>query len=327
MAPAPSKQSLATVRDRVSFNQTVPRELAHRRALGEVFIADSIELEEDEFALAMQVPRSHSLWFDRQAPYHDPLATLEASRQGTFVIVHRYLGIERGPPFTLHRIGFRVLDLEAYRDDESSPFEAIWHARLEDTNVRAGVLVGMRLRGTLLVDGSPAATLEGEVAMLPQREYEMVRATQRARVPVGSAARPLGARIDPALVGRIDRRNVVIGLLAPGEGEEASYPLVVDERHPSFYDHPQDHVPGPLIVEAYRQAAIVTACRSGALASPVAAVSGCEATFGDFCEPDAPASCSASVAGVDGARVEVEVGLHQFGARIASARIELTPYP
>lgn len=320
-------RSLAAASAKLSFTQTVPRELAHRRALGEVFIADSIEVGADEFLVAMQVPRAHSLWFDRRTAYHDTLATLEASRQAAFVIVHRHLGVPIGPPFTLHRIAFRVLDLEGYRDDEASPLDAMWHARVEDKQVHDDILVGMTLAGRLLVDGYPIATLEGDIAFVSRQDYEMVRAVQRARSE--RAGEPNAQALHPALVGRFDERNVTIGDAdAPaGEGGEVHYPLAVNQRHPSFYDHPQDHVPGPLMLEAYRQAALLTAHRAGALRSPVAAVTACDATFDAFCEHDAPATCSASVGAVTDERVSVSVGLHQFGKRIANGQVELTPYP
>jgi len=329
VSPAARNGSLAAASGRLDFSRCVPRELAHRRALAEVFVTDSAQLAEDEFALAIQLPRAHSLWFDRRAPYHDPLAALEASRQGTFVIVHRHLGVAKGPPFTLHRIRFKVLDIEAFRDDGAVPFEAIWHARLDDVEVREDLLVGMGLSGTLLVDGAAAATLDGEVAMLPRREYDLVRATQRARVTPERRERPrLGSRIEPARAGRGDRRNVVIGPTARSEGEVAvTYPLIVDEQHPSFYDHPQDHVPGPLLVEAFRQAALATALDQGALASPDAAVTACEARFGDFCEPDAAADCTVVLVAAEGGRARADVGVEQFGERIAGAEIELSPYP
>lgn len=324
MTGAAAAGAAASLGSSLDFSRCLPRELAHRRALAEVFVTDSAQLGEDEYAVAIQIPRAHSLWFDRRVPYHDPLAALEASRQATFVIVHRHLGVERGPPFTLRRIEFRVLDLEAFRDD-GEPLEAIWHARLEAVEAREEILVGMGLRGTLLVDGAVAATLSGEVAMLPRREYELVRATQRARVTAERRARPpLGRRVDPTAVGRGDRRNVVLGAAEDrGEAGGRARRLVVDEAHPSFYDHPQDHVPGPLLVEAFRQAALLAAVEAETLARADAVVVGCEASFGDFCEPDAAAWCSAEVLPEPGPGAAVEVALHQFGSRFATARIEL----
>ncbi len=313
----------------LSFAQTVPRELVHRRALGEVFIADSAQIGDDEFLLAIQIPRAHSLWFDRHVSYHDPLATLEASRQGTFVIVHRHLAVPSGPRFSLHRIDFRVEDLEAFRDDELSPLEGISHARLVSRQTHGELLVGLSLEASLSIDGCAAATLNGEIAFLPEKDYEVLRAVRRARLE----AAPNGAlahqrRVDPALVGRRDPRNVVIGEPAVGPSEgETRYPLVVDERHPSFYDHPQDHVPGPLIIEAYRQAAILTAHGARALPSPLAVLTGCQATFKDFCESEAPAECSAAVVGAADGRVSVAVGLHQFDREISEAVVELAEQP
>jgi hypothetical protein len=325
-----SVQSIAQASAGLSFSQTIARELAHRRALAEVFVADSSEVGDGSYLVAMQVPRAHSLWSDRRVPYHDTLATLEASRQAAFVIVHRHLAVPIGPPFTLHRVAFQVVDIEGYRDDETAPLEAIWHAHVVNRQVHEGILTGMTLQGRLLADGSPIATLDGDIAFMPREEYETIRAVQRAQAERdGAFISEPAPRVEPQLLGRFDKRNVVIGDAASPSGDDGKshYPLVVDQRHPAFYDHPQDHVPGPLMVEAYRQAALLTAQREGALPSPAAAVTGCHGKFDGFCEQDAPARCSAVVTGVSDGRVTVALELHQFGKRIADATMELTPYP
>ncbi|WP_282778627.1 AfsA-related hotdog domain-containing protein [Nocardia sp. CC201C] len=35
--------------------------------------------------------------------------------------------------------------------------------------------------------------------------------------------------------------------------------IVVDQHHPSLFDHPLDHIPGAVIFEAFRQTAVVAA--------------------------------------------------------------------
>ena len=62
--------------DGLSFEQTVPCRLAHRRCLGEVFVADTATAGPGEYLAAIQIPRAHTLWSDRVADYHDPLAAV-----------------------------------------------------------------------------------------------------------------------------------------------------------------------------------------------------------------------------------------------------------
>jgi A-factor biosynthesis hotdog domain len=314
--------------EQLSFEQTVPCSLAHRRARGEVFVADSLEVSEDEFLLAVQVPRAHSLWFDRRAAYHDPFSTAEAARQGAFVVVHRHLGVPRELPFSLQRFKIHVEDLAAYRDNRRSPLEGMLRFRLAEKDMRGPDLGSLTFEGDLTLGESVAMTLSGSIVFVPKSDYEALREYQRARKPLASHGGAAGAKpLAPGLVGRLDRRNVVIGQPASA-GDEDRYPLVVDRSHPSFFDHDYDHLPGPLIVESYRQAAIVTAVRARAVPSPVVAATACETAFSDFAEFEAGLECSASVRAVrDDGQVAVTVGAHQLGKQIATGEIELNPYP
>ena len=314
-------------RQRLRFEQTVPRALAHRRGVGEVYVCDSTQIEDERFLLALQVPRAHSLWFDRRGPHHDPFSVAEACRQGAFVVVHRYLRIPQGLPFSLQRVEFRVEDVDVYRDDGVAPLEAVCDLRLEESHREGDALRAMSFSGELTIGDSPAMSMGGGLVFLPSDDYEVLRSHQRARKERdGGGGRAAVEPIEPHLVGRRDERNVVIGEPAE-EGGELRFPIVVDEAHPFFFDHAQDHLPGPLIVEAYRQAAIAAATRSGELASPVTVAAGCRASFSDFAELDADTQCAASVRGAEGGRVTVEVALLQLGGRIAEAEVELVEAP
>jgi hypothetical protein len=315
----------------LSFEQTVPRGLVHRTALGEVYVADSLQVGDAEFVLAVQVPRAHCVWFDRRVAYHDPLSTAEAARQGVYVVVHRHVGVPPGLTFSLQRLELRVEELDAYRDGGSSPLQGLLTLRLVEQTKHGSSLGSMSFEGDLSVDGAVAMTLRGDLVFLSPDDYAALRAYQRRRNPPESGLPPAdGPALDAAACGRLDQRNCVLGepALAAAADRATRYPLIVDQHHPSFFDHGYDHVPGPLIVEAYRQAAIVTAHRSGALPSPVAAITGCEAAFTDFAELDSRIECVAAIDGVfDDGRVGVSVGLRQFGKDVSTGRVELRPYP
>ncbi|MDQ3676790.1 MAG: hypothetical protein M3401_08320, partial [Actinomycetota bacterium] len=101
---------------------------------------------------------------------------------------------------------------------------------------------------------------------------------------------------DARRVGRRDARNVVVGELerAP-DGEGGSCVIVADTGHPSFFDHPQDHLPGTLLLEAYRQVALLAVADACAWAPESLLVVACDATFSRYAELDLEARCSASV--------------------------------
>ncbi|TGB16676.1 AfsA-related hotdog domain-containing protein, partial [Streptomyces palmae] len=212
----------------LDFEQTVPRAIAHRRQIGEVFVADSVQRGEDDFHLSFQVPRAHSLWSDHPAGHHDPFASAEAARQAIFVLLHRHLGVPVGLPFSLQRITFRVTEPAAYRVRDGWPLQGYLHYRVADRRNRGSDVVGMVLRGEMEIGGRPAMELTAELAFMSQQDYDVFRAFQRAQKPVATAARTPHSPLDAARVGRRDPGNVVIGE-APG----AAGPLLVpDPRHP-----------------------------------------------------------------------------------------------
>jgi hypothetical protein len=319
----------ATRQALLSFDRTVPRAIAHRRAVGEVFVTDSQRVSDDEFLLAWQVPRAHALWGDRLVPFHDPFSVAEAARQASFVVVHRHLDIPLDLPFTLQRFAFQVSDLELFRDDRCSPLQGLLTYRLTDQQTRGGQLGSMTIHGTVEIDGRPAMTVEGDVVFMSRADYGGLRAFQRSRklrapVPPWQPA----ATVAPESVGRADRRNIVVGeptALSFPAGL-LRYPLVIDRSHPSYFDHDYDHVPGPFIVEGFRQVALLAASRSTMLASPLAVLTGLTTSFSDFGEFEAPLEYSAERMSVSDGRVEAWVGLHQFGSEIAEGRLELTPF-
>jgi hypothetical protein len=311
----------------LSFEQTVPRALVHRTALSEVYVADSVQTGDREFALAIQIPRAHCVWFDRRVAYHDPLSTAEAARQGVYVVVHRYIAVPMGQVFTLQRLGLRVQALDRYHD-HGAPLHGVLRLRLTERSEPSSAQGTMSFEGDIVINGDVAMTLSGDLVFLSRDDYVALRAYQRRRAPAPFPPPVDGPALEPFETGRLDQRNSVLAEPVIEGPFASSYPLVVDEHHPSFFDHDYDHAPGPLIVEAYRQAAIVTAHRAGALPSPVVAITSCDATFTDFAELDARIDCSASIdERFDDGRVRVKVALLQFGREVSSGDVELSPYP
>ncbi|WP_326598968.1 AfsA-related hotdog domain-containing protein [Streptomyces sp. NBC_01803] len=312
----------------LGFEQTVPRALAHRRQIGEVFVADSAQVGADDFYLSFEIPRAHSLWSDQHPAFHDPFASAEAARQAIFVFLHRHVGIEVGLPFSLQRISFRVEDPEAYRNDGRTAMRGHLHYRIAERAHRGADVTGMTLRGAMEIGGRRAMTLTAHLAFMSKADYDVFRAFQRAQKPIAAARLTTARRLVPELVGRAIPRNVVIGVPETATGD-GPFLLAADTAHPAFFDHEYDHIPGPLMAEAMRQTAVAAAHTAGVLPTPHALIVGCEAAFLDFAEFEADLVCEAKVgrtADVDG-RLPVEVALRQFGKQVVEGRVELLPDP
>jgi A-factor biosynthesis hotdog domain len=313
------------------FDRNVARELVHRRALAEVLIADTVQVAEDEFLLGTQLPRAHTLWSDRRYPYHDPLITVEICRQACIATLQRYYHV--GPDWQLisKQIDLRVFNLDAYTDREDAPPEAILRARISNKQLRRGVLHEITIDSELSIDGVPGGTVTADVVVLPRKTFDRLRAQQLRHKLLDDSPPARVQPLDSADVGRIFDQNVAIGECDPSERSapgECRYRAIVNQMHPCFFDHPLDHVPGALVMEIYRQAAIATATRANAGTASTAIVTRCDVQFSDFAELQAGVECSASaIDEPQDERVQIASTLHQLDKQIGEGRIELRFLP
>uniref|UniRef100_A0AAU2JS15 A-factor biosynthesis hotdog domain-containing protein n=1 Tax=Streptomyces sp. NBC_00049 TaxID=2903617 RepID=A0AAU2JS15_9ACTN len=120
---------------------------------------------------------------------------------------------------------------------------------------------------------------------------------------------PLPAR----RVGRTDPHDVV---LSPTDAPDR-FRLRVDTTHPVLFDHPHDHIPGMVLLEAAGQAALAT--------SPYpATATAFDTHFDRYVEFDAPCLLTAAPSPAGrGTRVTA----HQHGHRVFTSEVTLTPTP
>jgi hypothetical protein len=185
-----------------------------------------------------------------------------------------------------------------------------------------------------LLGGLPAASMTMSIQWMPRDVWTRVRAKGRAALGLeeyrpGITPRPgRGPRTTrgvhpPETLGRRIDRNVVIGDVVPaGEGFEID--VLIDQQHPSLFDHPLDHIPGAVLFEAIRQAGIFAAHEVHGLSPRRLLVGALRAEFTRFGELDLHTVAAVRPHGLDahtGCGFEVE--LTQEGERIASGRIRL----
>lgn len=310
----------------LSFEQTVPRSLAHRRCLGEVFVTDTAAVGVGEYLAAVQIPRAHLLWSDRRDDQHDPLALVEAVRQAMTVFGHRYLNLPPDTALSLQRAAVDIEDRSALHDDGASPLEGIVRLRT-DLNAGTAYLTDHGFTATVTVGGAAAVSVRGGGIAFPAEAYAQLRQHQLAdRADNGRGQGSSISRttaVAPPRVGRRDARNVVVGT------GDSGVELVVDRRHPAFFDHPYDHVPGPLLLEGFRQAAVLAIAETSA--SPVtldAALVTMAAEFSGFAEFHTPLVLASSIERDDEIGcAEIHIDLIQSGVRIADCRIEFDLIP
>ncbi|WEP01111.1 ScbA/BarX family gamma-butyrolactone biosynthesis protein (plasmid) [Streptomyces sp. FXJ1.172] len=230
-----------------SLTTTVPKEFVHRASIAEVMLTDWDRVDEQHFTVSAQWPRLHS-FFATLDGYHDPLLVAETIRQAGLLVAHTEFGVPLGHQFLMWDLS---VDLEAEQlRIGAEPAAVAIEIACSDIKRRGKNLAGLHFDAVIHRDGRPAGTAAATFTCASPAVYERLRAPRIG--DTGAAAIPLTSPVAPQDVGRLSPTSVV---LSPVPARD-SWQLRVDTRHPVLFDHPVDHVPGMVLLEAARQATI-----------------------------------------------------------------------
>ncbi len=297
---------------------TVPREFVHRAAVSEVLLTgweavaepEGEEVCDSSYVIRAQWPRGHSL-FSQSRGYQDPMLLVESVRQAGPAGACRVRGALRAPvhdagPEDRDGPGVFLRDPEAHRTRTAHGVPRRGPPGREPGRdlPRHGVTVR---GGQRLATGSASFTCISPNIYRRLRKDKPTVATQAA-----------GAPIDPATVGRLSAANVLLAEEPAAVGGSRSWAVRIDSSHPIFFDHPVDHIPGMVLLEAARQAAYAATGCPGKL------VTGLSSTFTRYAELDAPCRIEAAPGEtVDGA-TSVRVTGVQSGYTVFTADVVLS---
>ncbi|MER7999320.1 ScbA/BarX family gamma-butyrolactone biosynthesis protein [Streptomyces sp. NPDC095613] len=301
----------------------VPRALVHKAADAEVLLARIHPRGEGRFAVTAHWPHDHPLHHREADGSRDALIVVETLRQAGICLSHQFFDVPVDHPFIL--CGFEF-DLDAPLCDRrpgGEDAEVVFDITVRCDRPRPG-RVNMSAEATVLVDGRPVGRAGMNWIPLPPERYEAVRHRDAARAATAATAGTDGRRggdegvVLPApAVGR-DRADAV--LLAALPGDPGGWRLRMDTGHPALFDHASDHVPGMVLVEAFRQAALLSVNGS---ADPDAAPRGwflgsMRTTFDAFGELGLPVTVTATAAPESGGFLTTAT---QAGRVLATARL------
>ncbi|MCP2292844.1 ScbA/BarX family gamma-butyrolactone biosynthesis protein [Nocardia amikacinitolerans] len=308
----------AAVEKTATHNRTVPRQLAHRCAVSEVFVTSLDTIGPDTFLVGAQLPRMHAYYGDHAGSLglrHDPLLVMEAARQAAISLTHEFYGVPWDMAFIVRTFNGTGSDTPAW-ETGIAPADLVMHVRVPRRHRRGETLHGLDMVLEIFSGGEAMLTVDGSFSWTTPRQWTGLRDQFRESLGLGAfhGAAALGERAGAAAVGRENWRNVVISP-PDTDGRVARAALVPDLSHPFLFDHQLDHVPGSLLIEACRQTALSMVLRD--LPRLVCVAS----TFDRFVELDLPAECVAEITepGLDTTVVHCEI--HQAGA--VAARVDL----
>ncbi|MFD6142356.1 ScbA/BarX family gamma-butyrolactone biosynthesis protein [Promicromonospora sp. NPDC060271] len=295
----------------LSYAATVAREYVHRRAVAEVFVTDTSAAGEPgtdgTYRVAAQLPRGHLM---QEGPVLDYSLLVETVRQAAVSVSHRHLGIPLGLAFLFRDLDVEVDDPDALRVG-ARPAHLEVGTTIEAQRTVGGRVTGVRFSGRVFVDGRLALTGQGSLMVMTPAEWKSLRELGRRHsvsaagplsqsAPSPSAQPPSTQPPSPArprTVGRRDPRNVVVSRPVLVGRRRAESLLHVDTGHPYLFDHPLDHAPGNLLLEAARQSAAAAVSLAHGGPQPAGlVVLACTGSFDAFVELDLPTQVVTEVA-------------------------------
>ncbi|MFJ9343410.1 ScbA/BarX family gamma-butyrolactone biosynthesis protein [Streptomyces sp. NPDC101733] len=239
-APPPTTSALTS---------TVPRQYVHRAALAEVFLTKISNVGPASYRVSAQWPRWHALYGPRGGLI-DPMLASETVRQTIPLLSHTAFDVPLGHVQSWEHIYLRI-NRKALRA-EMTPPEIELRIRSRDTVLRGKRLGATTLDVLILRDNTLLGSAEARFACHTPLIYKRLRGAFAGVDPLALVASlPQLPPVEPHLVGR-DRAEDVV--LSPAD-EPHRWQLRVDPTHPILFDHPVDHAPGMLLLEAARQAA------------------------------------------------------------------------
>ncbi|MBN0044359.1 gamma-butyrolactone biosynthesis protein [Streptomyces actuosus] len=310
----------------LEFFRSVDRRLLHRRALSEVFLTDTSAVDGSRFLAGAQLPSSHACFTDHPGrTVIDPVLLLECARQAETYGAHAHLGVDSGTKFVLQSWEMRLPGLFAAH--AGAPGELTMEVTTDRPADATAPARSVTYDVRFLLDGTELGEVRMAVGYLSPATYSALRTRRRGTPPVSSDDVPVvAATVAAHEVGRALGVNaLLLDPVVDGGGVTAGVRTPND--NPSMFDHAQDHLPGMVLTEAARQAALLAGARL--LDRPVdgTALVGFDLGFSRFAELDAPVTVSAvPEPGGDGVRA-VRVVFRQGGEEIASGTVDTAPVP
>lgn len=236
--------------DTPSLTATVPRQLVHRAAVAETFLTGWRRTGPDRFTVSAQWPRAHALHVSPDWAAYDPLLVVETIRQSGTLVTHTEYEAPLDRKFVLTE--FQVGAEPTMLTLGALPAEPEVELVFTDVQYRGGHLAAARYTAHVLRDGARVATADVAFTCVSGPVYRRLRG---GRTPETVTAVPVPPGVPADAVRRALPADVV---LAPADaGRPDRRQLRVNTAHPVFFDHPLDHVPGMLLLEAARQAALL----------------------------------------------------------------------
>ncbi|MFJ8882595.1 ScbA/BarX family gamma-butyrolactone biosynthesis protein [Streptomyces sp. NPDC102402] len=283
----------------------------HKADASEQLLTGWRPTDADRFTVSARWGTGHRFYGGTHG-HRDPLLLIEGVRQAIPLLCHSAYGVPFGfrQAWEDLRFSFEPSALAMAGASGEAEFDVV----CSDVVRRGPRVAGMTMTVRASLDGVPAALVRTRFSIQPPAVYRRLRGPYADLAYAHARALPPGPPVPASLVGREEPADVVLSATSGSGG----WYLRPDLAHPVLFDHPVDHAPGMLLLEAARQAAL-------AGSSQPATVLGMKTVFTRYAEFDTPCLVSATAATPDrgsptGTRVSM-VTVEQNGRPLFDAEV------
>lgn len=252
----------------------VAQEQVHKLTASEVLLTEWCQNGNDVFTVHAEWPQDHG-FYGTQHGLHDPMLLPESIRQCIPLLSHAAYDAPAGHRQSWSHFSFALTPAALATTIGATSFEL--RVTCKDVVRRMGRLASMLMKVDVLRDGIQVGTAHTRFANHAPAVYRRLRGTYADLDHAIARALPLPPPAAPAQVSRGDFADVV---LSPTDSPRR-HQMRVDLNHPVLFDHPVDHAPGMLLLEAARQASHT------AVQQPTATLA-MDVVFARYAELDAP---------------------------------------
>ncbi len=261
----------------VSEYEIAPRELVHKRAAEGVLLDGWRRTGEADYRVSTRWAQAGPFYFGPDAR-PDPMLFIESIRQCLPLLSHVAFGVPLGHHLVWDRFSLRLAHRTAGPPRPGADAEIDVHC--DEIRSRGGRASALGLSFSVRRDGGELANARTRFSIQPPAVYRRIRGEAIRRTSADPRATVPPAPLSPAAVGRTRASDV---LLSATDRPDV-WQLRLDLGHPVYFDHPVDHVPGALLLDAALQATRAAGLRAGRTAVPV----GIDCRFHSFVELDDP---------------------------------------
>jgi hypothetical protein len=261
-----------------SVFEAAPARLVHKLAAAEVLLDGWRRVGEGDFRVATRWPREHEYYVGPDGR-GEPMLLIESVRQCLPLLSHVAFDVPLDHHLVWETFGVQIAPgaLDARRPLDEIEIEA----HCDDLRVRGGRAARLTLSFVIRRHDERLATAQTRFCVQSPAVYRRIRGESVHKSSADGRPEVLPATVSPSSVGRWTPSGV---LLSPTDRPDV-WRVRADTRHPIHFDHPVDHMPGALLLDAALQAAHAAVHEQ---VGPISAIGiiGIECDFTAFLELD-----------------------------------------